>query len=158
LAILCAARRQQLAADVLGPDEIFTGGRVERIFLVPVGKMYVAGYLSYRPILERFFLESHIRVFTAFMYAEPPTNSFEFAHLRFGANETESHATVTVRRLGDSSSPAAVDYATSDASAVALRDYLPTAGTLNFMPRELVKSFVVPLVTNSIHIQDDIFG
>ena len=46
-----------------------------------------------------------------------------FSALRYDANESDGHATVTVRRIGGSGGAVSVDYATSDGSATAPADY-----------------------------------
>jgi hypothetical protein len=58
--------------------------------------------------------------------------------------------TVTVTRSGDTGSAASVaDYATADGSAVQRSDFEYAAGTLNFNPGEVSKTFVVLLNQDS---------
>jgi surface protein len=52
-------------------------------------------------------------------------------------------ATVTVQRTGDLSMQTTVNYATSDATAIAGTDYTPSSGTLTFPPGAATESFNV---------------
>ena len=63
-------------------------------------------------------------------------------------------ATFVVRRLGESSRPAAVNFTTRDNSAVGGRDYVTMSGTLNFAPLEVTKSISVPLLNPGPRRQD----
>jgi hypothetical protein len=54
-------------------------------------------------------------------------------------------AQVTVRRLGDTTAPATVNYRTQDGSAIAGKDYTAVSGTLSFAPFEVEKSFNLPI-------------
>lgn len=150
-----ASALRQLAPRILSPSEIFTGGTLTQITPQADGNFLVAGYLTYEEPCFRFCSQQLLsRSFLARMYGEFPTNSFAFAAVRFTASETDAFASVTVRRLGDVSGSAAVDYATSDGSALAGQDYQPTAGTLAFGPQEAVKSFTIPLLKNGLRDRD----
>src|SRR5258708_11638143 len=67
----------------------------------------------------------------------------------YAAPEQLGALTVTVTRSGDASSAASVDYATADGSAMQKGDYEYAAGTLNFGPGEVSKTFVVLLNQDS---------
>ncbi|MCI0534566.1 MAG: hypothetical protein L0Z50_05000 [Verrucomicrobiales bacterium] len=114
-------------------------GSIHRMVLRPDDYLLVEGVTSSG--------YASTRRFFARMYTKPPSNSFEFAASEFIAKEGESSAVVTVRRLGDTTGFATVDYATSEGSAVAGKDYLPTNGTLAFAPLEQVKTFQIPLLS-----------
>ena len=82
---------------------------------------------------------------------------FEFSHGLSSAAERAGSLSVTVRRTGDTSQAASVDYTTDDGSVNAVAvpcsattglalercDYTRAAGTLRFAPGETEKSFVV---------------
>jgi len=55
-------------------------------------------------------------------------------------------ALITVTRVGGSSGTVSVDFTTSDLSAIAGFNYLPTNGTLTFYDNEVAKSFIVPII------------
>ena len=81
----------------------------------------------------------------------PPDGILEFASAEFTASEGAAAASITVRRLAGTNSPAvSVQYATTNGSATAGSDYVATTGTLNFLPGELAKTFTILLVDDSI--------
>jgi hypothetical protein len=72
--------------------------------------------------------------------------------------EEESVAVVvTVRRTGDLSRPAGVDYATADGTAREGYDYIMASGTLLFAPGESAKQVRVLLVNDAHGEQDEAF-
>ncbi|HVF67728.1 MAG TPA: PQQ-dependent sugar dehydrogenase [Pyrinomonadaceae bacterium] len=66
--------------------------------------------------------------------------------------------TVRVRRLGDTSSPATVDYATSDGTATERGDYTTTRGTLRFAAGEAEKTFDVLITDDALQESDETFN
>ncbi len=72
---------------------------------------------------------------------------FDFGAPQFDAFEGSGSAQITVTRIGDTSTPATIDYFTSDSSASERTDYTTTLGTLQFAPGETSKTFDV-LVTD----------
>ena len=91
---------------------------------------------------------------------------FEFSQANYVAAERGGSVTITVKRTGDVTAAASVDYATEDGSipsvaipcsvvtGVALErcDYTRAAGTLRFASNETEKSFVV-LVNDDSHVE-----
>src|SRR5439155_8058706 len=67
--------------------------------------------------------------------------NFSAAH--YSISETAAVAIINVTRSGGAASGVTVDYATSDGTATAYFDYLPSSGTLSFGAGELTKSFAV---------------
>src|SRR6185369_9970581 len=101
------------------------------------------------------------------LITEKPAGSvFEFSQASYGVAERGGFVTITVRRTGDLTGPASVDYATDDGSissvAVACSlvtgtalercDYTRAAGTLQFAANETEKSFVV-LVNDDSYVE-----
>src|SRR6185503_18355515 len=78
--------------------------------------------------------------------AEP---TIQFSQATYAAAEQLAAMTVTVTRSGDAGSAASVDYATSDGSAIQRSDFEYAAGTLNFAPGEISKTFVLLLNQDS---------
>ncbi len=76
--------------------------------------------------------------------------TLEFSAPQFVISEAETNAVVTVRRKGGTTGAASVSFATADGSAVAGRDYLAAAGTLNFPQGETRQVFSVPVLTNTV--------
>lgn len=65
--------------------------------------------------------------------------------------ETNAFVAISIARLGGESGSVAVDYFTTDGTAVAPRDYYAVSGTLIFVPNERFKTVLVPII-------DDILG
>jgi hypothetical protein len=74
----------------------------------------------------------------------------DFGAPQFDAVEGSGAAPITVRRIGDVSSPATVDYFISDNGASERTDYTTTLGTLNFAPGETQKTFDVLITDDSV--------
>ena len=83
-----------------------------------------------------------------------PASVFNFDGTSFAFGEITGAAEITVTRQGDLSTPASVQYATSDNTATDRADYTTTFGTLNFAPGEVTKSFRV-LVTDDGRAEGD---
>jgi exo-beta-1,3-glucanase (GH17 family) len=73
----------------------------------------------------------------------PTPNLVQFSSPTYSVQEDCTLVNITVNRTGDTSVPAAVDYATSDVTANARRDYISALGTLRFVPGENSKTFAV---------------
>ena len=74
----------------------------------------------------------------------------DFGAPQFDAVEGSGAAPITVRRIGDVSSPATVDYFISDNGASERTDYTTTLGTLKFAPGETQKTFDVLITDDSV--------
>ena len=73
-------------------------------------------------------------------------DSFEFNASLFSFSERSGTVTITVRRNGSTSTAASVNYATSNLSAEAGKDYISTSGKLDFAAGETTKTFPVQIV------------
>jgi hypothetical protein len=78
----------------------------------------------------------------------------QFSAASYQANEADGTATVTVTLNVPSGQQVAVDYATSDGTAEAVRDYAPVSGTLTFAPGETLLFFSVP-ISDDIELEAD---
>lgn len=81
--------------------------------------------------------------------------SFVYDAANFLVNETGTNVTVTVRRFGGlfGAGTNSVGFATQDGTASSLfpnPDYQATNGTLEFLPGEVFKTFVVPVLDNAL--------
>ena len=81
--------------------------------------------------------------------SDAKSGSLQFDSSTYGVMENGGAATVRVTRVGGSDGPVTVDCATVDGSAKAGKDYVATAGTLNFASGETLKTFVVPVIDNT---------
>ena len=72
--------------------------------------------------------------------------------------ESARVANVTVRRSGDLSAPASVDYATGGGTATPGQDYEAISGTLSFPARVAARTFVVRLKADTVAEGDETVG
>jgi hypothetical protein len=119
------------------------------------GNVYVAGS-------SNFSWGAPIRPFTTgaqtndgFVYKllDLPPPTLQFNSPTFSASEgpppngaTARVASIVVTRAGDASTSAAVDFQTSDGTALQRTDYTTVSGTITFAPNETSKIFNIPLV------------
>jgi hypothetical protein len=68
---------------------------------------------------------------------------------QFDVVESNGVVTITVTRIGDSSTQGSVDYATSDGTATQKGDYTIAAGTLSFAAGETSKTFSILIIDDS---------
>ena len=73
------------------------------------------------------------------------------------ASEGEGSLTFAVTLGGQSGGSVTVDYATSDGTATAQRDFTDATGTLTFEPGETRRTIVVPLLDDDIHEPSESF-
>jgi hypothetical protein len=87
----------------------------------------------------------------AALAAVDPAGSLQFASAAFAAGEGDGNAVVTVTRDGGTAGEVSVSYSTTDGTATAGEDYLPTSGTLTFADGEGgSQSFAVPIVDDEV--------
>jgi glucose/arabinose dehydrogenase len=77
-------------------------------------------------------------------------SSFAFGQSAYEIKENGTQATITVQRSGSTTTAATVQYATSNGTATAGSDYTATTGTLSFTAGETSKTFVVPIIDDTI--------
>ncbi|KAM3107674.1 PA14 domain-containing protein [Phormidesmis sp. 146-33] len=77
-------------------------------------------------------------------------SSFAFSVADYRVNENDGTATITLQRAGNRTQAASVNYATSNDTATAGSDYTAVSGTLNFAPGDSSKTFVVPILDDTI--------
>jgi uncharacterized delta-60 repeat protein len=74
----------------------------------------------------------------------------QFSAATYSVGESDGFTTVTVTRTGGSDDWVSVNYATSDGTALASKDYVPTSGTLWFNPGDLSKSVTIPVLNDGL--------
>ncbi len=75
--------------------------------------------------------------------------SVQFATAGYTVNSTGGAATINVLRTGNMSASVSVNYATSNGTAIAGRNYAPAVGTLNFQPGQTLQTFTVTILPNT---------
>jgi len=80
--------------------------------------------------------------------ADADQRAFQFNSPAYTVAEEAGSALITVTRWGVSS-PATVDYTTSNGSAQSSSDYTATSGTLSFAEGETTKTFTVPITNDA---------
>ena len=81
-----------------------------------------------------------------------PPSVLQFSAATYSVSESVATATIAVTRTGSSSGDVSVDFAASDGSAIAGRDYTPTSGTITFGDLETGDKFF------TIEIKDDVMA
>jgi Calx-beta domain len=74
----------------------------------------------------------------------------QFTSPTYTVAEAGGSATITITRTLGTAAGATVDYATSNGTATAGADYTITAGTLTFSPGETTKSFLIPILNDTL--------
>ncbi|HKP13663.1 MAG TPA: Calx-beta domain-containing protein, partial [Blastocatellia bacterium] len=86
--------------------------------------------------------------------ASAAASAIEFDGSSYGAGEGDGKVEITVKRTGDLSLPASVDYAAGDGTASERSDYSTALGTLHFAPGETTKSFTI-FLTDDAFVEGD---
>lgn len=82
-----------------------------------------------------------------------PADTLQFSAASYSVREgTDSAFTraITVTRSGGSAGAVAVDFATSDGTAIANSDYTPVSGTLGFAAGETIKTFRMTTIPDAV--------
>jgi hypothetical protein len=84
-----------------------------------------------------------------FVVATTVVPQIQFNAVNYSGNEGNGSVTITVSRLGDTSSTVAVDYSTSDGTGKQRTDYTLSNGTVTFATGEMNKDITILLVDNA---------
>lgn len=87
----------------------------------------------------------------------PQPGNLHFDLAAYSVMEEAGSVTFTVTRSGGADGTVAVNYATSDGSALASTDYMATSGTLTFAPGQLSASFSVTLLNDTAYEGNETF-
>ena len=82
----------------------------------------------------------------------------QFSAPSYNVNEEGGHITIPVVRLGGSSETLSVNYSTTDGSATAGTDYLPTNGAVVFNPGEMTKTIAVTVLGDMLNEATEFLG
>ncbi|MFN2455597.1 MAG: MBG domain-containing protein [Pyrinomonadaceae bacterium] len=113
---------------------------------VNVGTYAVVGSFAGNPNYNGAISSTSVQI----VIAEVP-KLVQFSDSSYQVSENAGSATITVTRIVDASTPASVDYATSDSTAHQRSDYTLASGTLSFAAGEVSKTFTV-LVTDNARV------
>jgi hypothetical protein len=76
--------------------------------------------------------------------------SFAFSAATYSGAENGGNVTITVTRTANTNVAASVNYATSNGTATSGSDYTAATGTLSFAAGETSKTFVVPMINDTV--------
>jgi aldose sugar dehydrogenase len=82
--------------------------------------------------------------------SSPAAVAMQFSATGYVVNENAGSVVVNVTRSGDTANASTINYATTNGSATQPSDYTSTSGTLEFASGESVKTFVVPIIDDSL--------
>ncbi|MBC7818843.1 MAG: hypothetical protein IAG10_18285, partial [Planctomycetaceae bacterium] len=87
-----------------------------------------------------------------------PNGSFRLDQHSYSVREDAARLTITVWRVGGANGTVAVNYDVSADSAQIGSDFRAASGRLTFRPREIKKTFSIPLVNDSVAETTESFG
>ena len=73
----------------------------------------------------------------------------QFSTSAYTVSSSAGSATINVLRSGNTTATVTVNYATSNGTALAGRDYVPASGTLTFQPGQTLATFAVTILPNT---------
>ncbi len=76
--------------------------------------------------------------------------SLEYSSPVFNQSENGTNAVIRVRRVGGTTGPAGVNYATANGTATAGTHYQATSGLLSFPEGEVIREFTVPVFDDAV--------
>ena len=88
----------------------------------------------------------------ALKIADSSASSIQFSADSYSVSESTNSVSITVKRNGDVSAAASVEYATISSTASDRADFTGTIGTLHFAPGETSKSFTI-LLTDDVYVE-----
>jgi uncharacterized delta-60 repeat protein len=115
-----------------------TGDEATNTFVLPSGDVLVAGSTD----------QGGTNLLGLAEYTAFDTN-IEFNQAAYNVLGNAGSVLITVMRSGNTQNQVTVNYATSDATAVAGTNYTSTSGTLTFAPGQTTSTFSVPILPTS---------
>jgi hypothetical protein len=81
---------------------------------------------------------------------DDPVPSLQFSTPTYAAREGSAQAVIAVTRTGAAQPPVTVDYVAAPGTASAPEDFVAVAGTLTFKAGQVVSTFTVPIVNDTL--------
>ena len=130
---------------------VFAAGETNRTILVPLlNDGVVGGAKNFRVILSNptnAVLGTRTSATVSILDGD---KGLHFYVPAISVNEDVGAVEIKVARGDDGNTPVSVDYSTTDLTAKAGQDYTTNAGTIVFAPGEVLKSFFVPLMNDTL--------
>jgi len=114
------------------------------------GVVYVTGATNSTAFPTASPLQGFGGLLDAFVTQIVDAGVIQFTLSSYQVTEGVGTATITVRRTGDTSAPATVQFATSNGSATAGLDYVATNGTLTFPAGQITATFTVSILGDAL--------
>jgi hypothetical protein len=76
--------------------------------------------------------------------------TMQFSATSYVVNENAGSVTVSVTRSGNTANPSTINFATNNGTARQPDDYANTSGTLQFAAGETLKTFIIPIIDDSL--------
>jgi uncharacterized delta-60 repeat protein len=125
---------------------------VDAVALQPDGKLIIVG------LLTSYNGDNTAPDHVMRLLGETAPSTLGFSQPAYAVGESDGSITITINRVGDTSTPATVDYATADGGAPCGNsahlasekcDFTTAVGTLSFAPGDLARTFVVLISQDS---------
>lgn len=134
---------------------IFADGQIARTIVIPIlDDLLVEGDETVNLTLSN-PAGGVLGAGTATLTIQADEALFSFSALAYATNEFATNALITVARGDGGTGPASVQYFTSNLTAQAGLDYSSAVGTLTFLPGERSKTFLVPILDDTLGEGDE---
>jgi len=156
------SQRAYNGQDYSGSDQVltFAAGEVSKTIQIPiVDDNYAENDEFFNIQLVQPSSASELGQTTqALVTVHDDQSAIELASWQTVHNEASGTVSIVIRRIGDLTGTASVDYATINSSAISGEDFVGVSGTLTFAPGESEKIVEVSLIDDAFSEDDELFG